>query len=71
MEPFCGGASVSIALMEEGIVSEIALNDADPAIAAFWDIVFSPVHAEWLADQVMTVPLTLAEWDRQKRLAPS
>ena len=55
VEPFCGGASLSIALMEEGIVSEIALNDADPAIAALWDSVFSPVHAEWLAYQVMTV----------------
>jgi DNA adenine methylase len=71
VEPFCGGASVSIALMEEAVVSEIALNDADPAIAAFWDIVFSPVHAKWLADQVLTIPLTLTEWDRQKRLSPA
>jgi D12 class N6 adenine-specific DNA methyltransferase len=36
VEPFCGGASMSIALLEAGVVSEIALNDADPAIAAFW-----------------------------------
>ena len=59
VEPFCGGASVSIALMEQGFVSEIALNDADPAIAAFWDTVFSPTQAKWLAEQVLTVPLTL------------
>lgn len=71
IEPFCGGASVSIALMEQDIVAEIALNDADQAIAAFWDVVFSPTHAKWLADQVEKVPLTLAEWDRQKRLAPA
>jgi DNA adenine methylase len=70
IEPFCGGASVSIALMDAGFVSEIALNDADPTVAAFWDTVFSPTHAQWLAEQVMTVPLTLAEWDRQKRLSP-
>ena len=71
VEPFCGGASVSIALMEQGFVSEIALNDADPAIAAFWDTVFSPTQAKWLAEQVLTVPLTLDEWDRQKRLSPA
>ena len=71
IEPFCGGASVSIALMEAGVVSEIALNDADPAIAAYWDTVFSPTQAKWLAGQVLTVPLTLEEWDRQKRLRPA
>jgi DNA adenine methylase len=71
IEPFCGGASVSIALMEQGVVAEIALNDADQAIAAFWDVVFSPTHAKWLADQVERVPLTLDEWDRQKRLLPA
>lgn len=71
VEPFCGGASVSIALMEAGIVSEIALNDADPAIAAYWDTVFSPEQAKWLAEQVLTIPLTLDEWDRQKRLLPA
>lgn len=70
VEPFCGGASVAIALMEAGVVSDIALNDADPSIAAFWDVVFSPTHAEWLADQILAVPLTLDEWDRQKRLVP-
>lgn len=70
VEPFCGGASISIALLEEGLVSEIALNDADPAIAAFWDTVFSPKQAEWLAEQVLRVPLTLEEWDRQKQLVP-
>jgi DNA adenine methylase len=33
--------------------------------------VFSPAQAKWLADQVLTVPLTLDEWDRQKRLSPT
>ena len=70
-EPFCGGASASIALLEEGVVQRIALNDRDPSVAALWCTVFAPQYAEWLADQVRTVPLTLAEWDRQKRLSPS
>lgn len=70
VEPFCGGANLSLAMLEMGIVGEVALNDADPDIAAFWDTVFSPHEAQWLADQAMTVPLTLEEWDRQKSLVP-
>ncbi len=68
IEPFCGGASVSIALMECGLAGEIALNDADPAVAAFWETVFKKEGAKWLAGQVERVPLTLDEWDRQKHL---
>lgn len=71
VEPFCGGASVSVALLEAGVVERIALNDADPDIASFWEVVFDPDAARWLAEQVASVPLTLAEWDRQKALAPS
>ena len=71
VEPFCGGCSVSIALLEDGVVERIALNDADPLIAALWDTVFSPTHAEWLADVVMEIPLTLDEWKRQKNLRPN
>ncbi|MEK6708694.1 MAG: DNA adenine methylase [Pseudomonadota bacterium] len=49
VEPFCGGASVSIALLEDGVVDRVALNDADPLIAALWDTVFNTTHAEQLA----------------------
>lgn len=69
-EPFCGGASVSISLLERQIVENIALNDADPLIANLWQTVFSS-DAQWLADAVMTVPLTIDEWLRQKALVPS
>lgn len=71
VEPFCGGASASIALLESGIVEYIAINDADPLIAHLWDIVFSVKHSDWLAEQVMTVPLTIDEWRKQKSLKPT
>jgi DNA adenine methylase len=70
-EPFCGGASVSISLLEEGIVDSVALNDTDPLIAALWATVFSAKEAEWLADQVLAVPLNIEEWNRQKSLSPA
>ena len=61
-EPFCGGASVSIALLEKGLVDKIALNDADPLIAPLWDTIFCPIHSKWLIEQVLSIPLTIEEW---------
>jgi len=71
VEPFCGGASVSIALLEQGYVDEVAINDVDPLIAKLWKVVFSTDGAAWLAKQVKEVPLTIEEWKRQKSLEPS
>ena len=70
VEPFCGGASVSIALLEDGIVDEIAINDVDPLIGNFWNVIFSLNNAIWLSQKVLTVPLTIDEWQRQKKLIP-
>jgi DNA adenine methylase len=69
IEPFCGSSAVSIALLEADLVSEIALNDIDPLIASLWKCVFS-ADADWLADKVSSVPLTLTHWEYQKRLQP-
>ncbi len=71
VEPFCGGASVSIALLEDGVVDEIAINDVDPLIAQLWSTVFSKAGAEWLAQRVGDVPLSVEEWKRQKALTPA
>lgn len=71
VEPFCGGASASIALLEAGVIDSIALNDADSLVAHLWDTVFSEFNSKWLADQVMEIPLTLDEWRKQKALKPT
>jgi DNA adenine methylase len=70
VEPFAGGAAVSISLLEAGYVRSIALADADPLVAAFWQVVFSP-RASTLADMIYDVEITLAEWQRQKALEPT
>lgn len=71
VEPFCGGASVSIALLEDEVIEEVAINDVDPLIASLWMAVFSKADASWLAKQVEVVPLTIDEWRRQKALEPA
>ena len=71
VEPFCGGASVSIALLESGIVESAAISDADSLISNLWSTVFSKAGASWLSSQVEKIPLTLDEWRRQKTLKPA
>jgi DNA adenine methylase len=71
VEPFCGGASVSIALLESKTVEAVVLNDVDPLVASLWRCVFSKKNAEWLAEAIMKVPLTLEYWQFQKNHRPT
>lgn len=66
IEPFAGGASVSISLLEADYVDMIALADADPLVASFWSTVFS-LDAERLSDMVYDAKVTLEEWKRLKQ----
>jgi DNA adenine methylase len=64
VEPFAGGAAVALRLLHCGAVGAVHLNDADRAVFAFW-------HAmtrwnERFCRAIKRVPLTLAEWDRQR-----
>ncbi len=70
IEPFCGGASISLNLLEADAVETISLNDLDPMIASLWKAVFSTSDSKWLSEQVMTAPLTLEYWDYQKSIIP-
>lgn len=63
-EPFAGGAGAALRLLREGIVSEVHLNDLDPAIAAFWRAVLG--ESERFAEAIMSVPLNIKEWKRQR-----
>ncbi|WP_019010864.1 DNA adenine methylase [Deinococcus aquatilis] len=67
VEPFAGGAAVSIAMLENGVAQEIALADKDELIAAFWATVFSDDATE-LAERVQNAQVTLEEWYRIKNL---
>lgn len=71
IEPFCGGASVSIALLESNTVEEIIINDIDPLVASLWKCVFSKKNAEWLADSIKQITLSLDQWQIQKNLRPA
>ena len=76
VEPFCGGAGVSLALLENDLVPRIALNDLDGLVSNFWQVVFSKGQAttadfEWLLASVEHATISLEEWKRQKALQPT
>jgi DNA adenine methylase len=75
-EPFCGGAGVSLALLEAGRVKKIALNDIDPLVASFWKVVFGKSRStrhdiNWLINAVESAEFSIEEWKRQRSLKPT
>lgn len=70
IEPFAGGAAMSIALLQAGVAREAILNDLDPLVSALWSVVFSEHHVA-LADRILDAKVTLQEWEKQKVSDPS
>ncbi|WGT48418.1 DNA adenine methylase [Tessaracoccus lacteus] len=64
VEPYAGGAGAGVALLVEGHVDRLVVNDFDPAVHSFW--VAATEHCEALCALVADKPLTVEEWRRQK-----
>jgi DNA adenine methylase len=69
VEPYCGGAGAALHLLFSDVVSDIFLNDIDPAVQSFWSCCVK--DPEGLCDRVAGVRLTVREWDRQRRILES
>lgn len=69
VEPYAGGAGAGIALLREGIVKRIVINDIDPAVYSFWSQVVR--HNREFVDWIAKVPLTIDEWRRQRTIYKS
>lgn len=64
IEPYAGGAGAGIALLLNGIVDHLVINDLDPAVYAFWhSLVY---ECESLVELIETTPLAVPEWLRQR-----
>ena len=66
VEPFAGGAGIAWTLLLSGYVSEVWINDFDPAVHAFWDAVLNNTDA--LCDRIEQTPVTIEEWHRQREI---
>ncbi len=60
LEPYAGGAGVALDLLFQGHASHIHINDADPAVYAFWVSVTQ--HSEDLLELLASTPITIDEW---------
>lgn len=65
-EPFAGGAGAALALLFDEHVQRIMINDADPAIAAFWRAML--YQKAGFLKLVQSVPLTIREWTKQREI---
>ena len=65
-EPFAGGAGAALRLLRDGVVSQLHLNDLDPRISAFWHAAL--YESERFSNTILSVPLSVAEWRRQKQI---
>lgn len=64
IEPYAGGVGAGIALLRQGIVNHLVVNDIDPAVNAFWRSVVD--ENARLIELVESTPLTIGEWQKQR-----
>jgi len=65
-EPFAGGAGAALDLLFSEKVWKIFLNDADYHIFAFWQSILDETYL--FCKKIKSVPLTVAQWKKQKRI---
>jgi DNA adenine methylase len=60
VEPFAGGASVGLQLLNDNLVDKIALGEKDPLIAGFWKTVFK--DPKWLIERIEEIDISVENW---------
>ncbi|WP_165878120.1 DNA adenine methylase [Micromonospora sp. MW-13] len=69
IEPYAGGASVALSLLFEDYINHAYINDINDGVYCFWR--FALEDPDSLCRRIMTVPLTIDEWRRQKLIHSS
>lgn len=65
-EPFAGGAGIAWRLLLNGDMSEVWINDIDPALYAFWSTVVE--QPDPLCEKILKTEITIEEWHRQREV---
>ena len=66
IEPYAGGASVALALLQSEYAHTIHINDIDRSIYAFWHSVLH--ETDDLCRLITNTPVNMTEWERQKEV---
>jgi DNA adenine methylase len=65
-EPFAGGAGLALPLLFNSHVSDVYLNDIDPAIWSFWYAVLHRTNE--FIERIENLEVSVSEWNRQKEI---
>lgn len=68
IEPFVGGGSVAIHLLQIGKIKKAILIDMDPWISSLWQTIFE--DTEWLIEKIACEPITIEVWQALKQSRP-
>jgi DNA adenine methylase len=68
VEPFFGGGSVGIQLMQHDLVDKVLIMDLDPWVASFWRTLF--FDTDWLIHKIRNTEVTLDLWQELKVSKP-
>lgn len=69
LEPYAGGAGAALELLRNGTVSDIVINDKDPAIYWFWKAAVE--DSERLIHCIDKVNVSVSEWLNQREILRS
>ena len=67
IEPYAGGAAIALALLIEGYVSKIYINDYDIAIYSFWEYCIKRHHIKFI-NKIRKTEINMAEWEKQRAI---
>jgi len=57
VEPFAGGAGISLMAIGEDLVDEVVFSELDQDVAATWETILNG-HARWLTQEILSFRLT-------------
>src|ERR1700682_478813 len=66
VEPYAGGAAIGLELMFQEYVRQIRMNDVSRHVYSFWQSIIN--ETDELCRLVKNTRLSVASWDRQKRI---
>lgn len=70
VEPFAGGAGISLAAVHEGLVDQAVFSELDSDVAAVWQTILNG-EANWLADEIISFRINRKEVEKILARTPS
>lgn len=65
-EPYAGGASVALELLENEYTRKIYINDIDVNIYSFWESIIN--NTEKFCEKIRNINIDAKEWERQREI---